>query len=116
MGTSYSISVGGIKPKDDKFNNMLSILTACQNEGIKAPKAVIDYFNADYTEEAIICEHGVVEEWLYQHLDNNCKSSALPFAFIEDVSDDCTQAKAIIVDVSKLPSDIRFIRFVGSIS
>jgi hypothetical protein len=88
MSTSYYVK--GIIPADDYYNKMLTIYKACNNAGIEPPKDVLKFFN--YEEP-----NGVGVE---VKIDS------------EEGEDGCTDF--IDVDISKLPKDVKIVRFIVS--
>jgi len=84
----------GFKPKDEKYHQMKAIHDACIIANVSLPKEVYDYFG-DYEVD-----------------DAGIRVDKLP----EDCSKEWGNeySSGIEVDISKLPKDIKIIRFVNS--
>lgn len=87
-----STHVVGIKPPDEKFEQMLEIYQSCEKAGVSIPKEVLEFFNYEEPDEA-----GVIVN-------------------IQDTSavDDLGGNSGYEVDVTLLPPDIKIIRFFNS--
>jgi len=92
MGMSTNIV--GFKPPDHKFRKMKAIYDACELADVSIPDEVDRFFNGERPDEA-----GVLVE-LYRHES------------VSEWQDDSGQGYQ--VDLTKLPSDIKIIRFYNS--
>lgn len=86
---SMSTHVVGIRPADDRYKSMLAIYDSCRKLGISTPKEVDKFFNYETPE---------------------------PNGVVVDIKDATTAWKndyclGLEVDVSKLPPDVKIIRF-----
>lgn len=89
-----SLWVEAVKPADDKWKEMKVIYDACVKAGVKVPDEVMNFFDGEIPEGA-----GVVIE-LSKH---------------ECLSDyDGNYKWGYEVDISKLPKDIKLLRFCHS--
>jgi hypothetical protein len=87
--------VQGIKPPDEKFNQMLTIWKACIDANVNPPAAVHEFFRGDVPDEkGVIVDlqdgHPAVREYKVDMQDG------------------------FEIDLRKLPEDIKIIRFVNS--
>jgi hypothetical protein len=87
---SISTYVIGIKPPDEKWKRMKLIWDNCEQEDIEIPGEVVDFFNAEKPDEK-----GVVVE--VPHNDWSGES-----------------CEGIEIEVSKIPKDVKIIRFYNS--
>jgi len=90
-----SITVSGLKAKDEKFNKMLEIYRQCEELKIEAPKEVYEFFeNVKY--ECVIQHHknGMVVE-----LEDCAKK------------DNTDHEDLLIVELAKIPKDVTHLRF-----
>lgn len=94
---SMSTHVVGIKPPDDKWKEMKAVYDACAVAGVAVPKAVCDFFDNDPPDDAGV----VVSEYDLK------KCGAL-----KEYSGDMTAG--FEVDLSKVPKDVKIIRFYNS--
>lgn len=93
---SMSTRIIGFKPPDDIFRKMKVIWDSCKEADIEVPKEVEKYFEGETPDDA-----GV-----QVNLDpRNCKCT-------KEYSED--MASGYEVDITKLPKDIKIIRFVNS--
>ena len=94
-----SLSVEGIKPKDEKFNKMLEIYRQCDEMGFAPPVQIYNFFGGialKYIEERF-------SEGIPVDLDANIVLER--YAECQDV---------LIVDLSKLPKDVTQLRVAYS--
>jgi len=91
-----STTVVGIKPPDATFQKMFDAYKACEEAGVEIPKAVDKFFNGEIPDPA-----GVVVS-----LRNKPGWGVEPW---EDES-----ASGFEVDLTKLPKDIKVLRFFNS--
>ncbi|MNS67987.1 hypothetical protein D3C72_1012510 [compost metagenome] len=96
---SLSVHVYGIKAPDEKWQAMKKIWDACIEANIQIPQEVLVYF--DYEDPDPL---GVVID-----LKNNKDISALI-----PLGEDPWQTNGFIVDITKLPPDIKWIKFENS--
>lgn len=89
-----STHVVGFKPPDDKFKKMKAAWDACRAAGIEPPEEVYDFFGGESPDA-----NGVVVE-IEKHA---CCSK-----WSEDMQD------GYEIDVSKLPKDVKIVRFYNS--
>lgn len=95
---SVSLHVVGFKPPDDKWKKMKAVWDSCKEAGVDPPAAVDKFFGGEppdptgveISEHTLKKEVGAVTEW---H---------------EDMRD------GFQVELSKLPKDIKFLRFYVS--
>lgn len=92
MGASRHIV--GIKPPDERWKQMKAVWDACKEAGIDAPASVHRFFNNDIPDDS-----GVVVEMEKHH------SASLYNGDGEG---------GFEVDVSKLPADVKIIRFYNA--
>jgi hypothetical protein len=91
--------VVGIKPPDAEFRKMLKAYQACEEAGVPIPKEVDKFFGGERPDEAGVVvrlspsEKGPVQEWRSEEHDTQ---------------------EGIEVDLRKLSSDIKVIRFINS--
>ena len=103
-----STHVKGIIPKDDEeFKIMKSIFENCVYQDITPPKEVLEYFDLEELEEddcygleEVADEKGIIVE------DSLIKSA------VEEYSED--MGSGYDVDIRKLPSNVKIIRFYNS--
>jgi len=89
-----STHVIGIKPPDEVWKKMKAAWDACESAGVPIPESVVDFFDGETPDEA-----GVV----------------LPLNRHECVKRyNCDSQEGFEVDVSKLPVDVKIVRFVNS--
>jgi hypothetical protein len=93
MGMSSGIY--GIKPADEKWKEMKAIWDACKKARINAPQEVYQFFEGNEPDE-----RGVVVS-LYKH------------EAIEAITPGYSE-KGYIVDITKLPKDVKYIKFENS--
>ena len=91
---SMSSHVVGFKPPDDKWKKMKKAYDACIEAGINVPENVEEFFNYEEPDDA------GVEVELEEH------------ACCKEYNADMRQGFEI--DVSKLPKDVKIIRFYNS--
>ena len=91
---SMSTHVVGIVPADEKYNLMREIWELCTKAGISAPDDVYDFFQDEEPDEKgvqiDIKRSDAVESWSEEG------------------------ASGFQVDITKLPENIRFVRFYNS--
>jgi hypothetical protein len=84
----------GYKPADEKWYQMKAVWDACESAGIEVPDDVIDFFDDVYPGDApgmeVKLKSPAVEEWC----DN--------------------YREGIQVDLSLLPPDVKYLRFINS--
>jgi len=91
--------VQGIKPADEKFRKMKAIYDACNESGVSIPKEVQAFFGDEAPDSAGVVvsleasAKGPVQEWRPEDGDT---------------------LEGFVVDLRKLPADIKIIRFVNS--
>jgi type IV secretory pathway TraG/TraD family ATPase VirD4 len=87
-----STHVVGIKPADEKFNQMRSLWEACEKARVTIPLEVVEFFGGETPDEAgvIVDLENAVQPW----------------------RDD--SADGYEVDITKLPKDVKIIRFYNS--
>ena len=83
----------GIRPPDEKWKKMKAAWDACEAADLQIPDAVGDFFKWERPNDA-----GVVVE-----LDQEC---CRPYK--------ADMQEGFTVDVSKLPKDVRLVRFINS--
>lgn len=88
---SVTLSVEGFKPRDAKFAKMKKIHDACTEAGVDIPEEVEEYFG-----DGSPSDPGI----LVQLVDTKCCKE------LEVESEDGYE-----IDLSKLPADVKFIRF-----
>jgi hypothetical protein len=101
MGMSTSIC--GIKPADDTFQKMKAVYDACETAGIQVPKEVSDFFCDDTPDS-----NGVIVP-LHKHAN---RTSTYHKA-ITEIHVGYPEA-GFYVDVTKLPPDVKIIKFWNS--
>lgn len=94
---SMSSSVRGFVPPDDKFKKMLKAYKSCEDAGISPPKEVRDFFNDETPDPA-----GVEI-----NLKDKKYKDAVKVYHAE-------MQEGFEIDLTKLPDDIKVIRFVNS--
>lgn len=86
----------GIKPANERWEDMKKIFDACRAAGVKLPEEVMDFFDGEFPDdEGVLIKlsnSGCVEEW------NDCDGTRTGFQ----------------VDLEHLPKDIKYIRFYNS--
>jgi hypothetical protein len=92
MGMSTYVNY--YRPPDEKFEKMKAAYNACKNAGLDTPDEVSDFFQGQNP-----------------NLLNGVEIQAPSNSYVEG-SDDSRQY--IEVDLTKLPKDVRFVRFVNS--
>ena len=91
---SMETYVLGFKPADDKFKKMKEVYLKCGELGIDPPREVEDYFDGS----------GVVDGGVRVEIEEHeCCS---------EYSDGCRNGFEI--DVTKLPKDVKIVRFYNS--
>lgn len=95
MGVSYYVI--GIKPADEKYNQMKTIYELCESVGVQVPKEVREFFSG--TPPGI------------RGLETYLSEIGPDPLVIEDSSEDDYR---LIVDLRKLPEDIKILAFVVS--
>ena len=95
MGVSYYVI--GIKPADEKYNQMKTIYELCESVGVQVPKEVIEFFSG--TTPGI------------RGLETYLSEMEPDPLVITDTSEDDYR---LIVDLRKLPDDIKILAFVVS--
>lgn len=85
----------GFKPKDNKFNAMKLVYEACEHAKIPPPKEVVDFFEGYNPDDSGVRVDNFPEGAMCKWNDNN-------------------GSEGIEVNLDKLPSDIRILRFVNS--
>lgn len=93
---SMSTHIYGIKPPDEKWKKMKAIWNACLNAGIDVPDEVDDFFGEEEPNEL-----GVVVS------KEQLGDAVLPI--IPGYAE-----KGFIIDISKLPKDIQYIKIENS--
>lgn len=89
-----SIHVYGIRPSNEKWKLMKAIWDACESGGVPVPVLVDQFFNNERPDPAgVLLElrAPIVQEWY-----------------------DVDMKLGVEVDISKLPDDIKIVRFVHS--
>lgn len=95
-----STYVYGIKPADEDFQRMLDAWKACNSAGMSIPKELIDYFG-----ESAETIYGPDSSGVLIHLTYEADA----------VTEWCSEMQeGYEVDITKLPTDIKVIRFVNS--
>ena len=90
---SMSSSVVGFRPADDKWKKMKKIWDSCEEADVAIPKDVLDFFDGEYPGDKPGMEINIkkaVSEW------GNA------------------DAQGFEVDIDKLPSSVRTLRFYNS--
>jgi hypothetical protein len=91
-----SMSVKGIIPgTDERFQSMLRIYRECESAGITVPLAVLEFFNHEEPDPV-----GIVVD---------IKDAVNRYEAPKDYA-----AEGFEVDISKLPKDVKLVRFVNS--
>lgn len=90
---SMSTYVQGLKPKTEEYEKKLNIYKSCEELNVSVPKEILDFFDGD------VCEEGIITE--------------IPKGAIKEYADDYCR-EFFEVDLTKLPKDIKKIRFVNS--
>lgn len=88
--------VVGFRPADKKWEEMLAIWNMCKKAKVAIPEEVIDFFD---------------------DCDPNGKPGldvSLPEDAVEEYNHDKHCQSGYTVDVSKLPKDVRYVRFINS--
>lgn len=102
MGLSTYII--GIKPADEQWRQMKAVWDACNVVGIQPPTEVTDFFD-----DAPPNEKGVEVEINFNRYDLKDKRNHPAVSFINDDGREFWD-----VDISKLPADVKIVRFVNS--
>ncbi len=96
---SMSTTVVGFKPPDDTWQRMKSVWDACKKAGIDIPELVDAYFCGEAPDPAGVevsqqelIERGAIRAW----------------------EDNKLNAEGCEIDVSKIPADVKIIRFYNS--
>ena len=95
MGVSYHII--GIKPADEKYNQMKTIYELCESANVSIPKEVREFFSGTTPGT--------------RGLETYLSEMEPDPLVIEDTSEDDYR---LIVDLRKLPDDIKILAFVVS--
>ena len=90
-----SLCIFGIKPKDEKWNQMMNAYNACVNASVPVPKDVMVFFDYRNPNEM---------DGLEIDMDNH-KS-------VQKYNDD--SQSGFTIEIGKLPKDIKYIRVVNS--
>lgn len=124
MECSVYMTLEGVKPPNAKFIKMKAIYDACQEGEINVPQEVLKFFGMKYedSEEGPIAEGvrvpmGTVElmdgrEWSGIH---DSLKDAVRYEYHDD-DEDGSQQLVVLVDLSKIPKDIKLLRIMGSVS
>jgi hypothetical protein len=99
-----SMYVEGIKLPDEDFKKMLAAYHACEEAGIPIPKEINDFFEGETPDEL-----GVVVQLGSEYGDYGDERNHLCCEIFSE-----NGHNGYIIDVSKIPEDIKFIRFVIS--
>ena len=95
-----STSVVGVRDYDGKFSAMMAVKRACESAGTGYPQELMDYCFPNHPNES--------EDYLRRELEQISIPSAAKIEFsLEGVA-------GIQIELSKLPDDIKFIRFENS--
>jgi len=95
MGVSYSVE--GVKPPDERWKQMKAIFQACEAANVEVPGSVWEFFKGERPDAK-----GVVEQ-LGNYYDAKKNHPC------------CTSnGKGFEVDITKLPADVKIVRFVIS--
>jgi hypothetical protein len=97
-----STHVQGFVPPDAKFKKMLQAYQACESAGVPIPAEVDKFFNGELPDDT-----GVK----VSTYDNSVLAKAFKGAITEYNEDD---GQGYEVDLRKVPSDIKIIRFTNS--
>lgn len=89
-----STHIVGIKPPDEKWKKMKAVYDACVNAGINIPMEVSGFFGHEQPDDngVVLCERQL-GDCVSEYGDSN--------------------GTGFEVDVSKIPEDVRIIRFVS---
>ena len=87
---SITYSVEGVVPADAEFNKMEAVYDACRTAGVSIPSEVDNFFNGEKPDPS-----GVIVEVDYDDWDDEYRCG-------------------FEVDISKLPSHVKLIRFTMS--
>ena len=99
MSVMHRLGIHGIKPKDLKFEKMISIYNSCIELNIEVPKKILEYFGLEFEEEFYVSEYGVSIDYLQQNEQEKLN-------FMEEYVCEERQERGYILDISKLPKDI----------
>ena len=95
---SMSTYVHGFIPPDDKFQKMLEVYAACKEAGVDVPDKVYNFFNGEPPDPAgvkiTLSDTKKFKDAVYEYHDE--------------------MQQGYEVDLTKLPKDIKVIRFVNS--
>jgi hypothetical protein len=99
MSVSCNLKIFGVKPKDEKFENMLGVYRSCQKLGLELPQGLLDYFGVKNKEDIVPSENGVLIDFLgYER----------PHISIKRLNDEDDYGKYdYIIDLTKIPSDVK---------
>jgi hypothetical protein len=101
---SMSTYICGIKPPDERWVQMDTIWKACEDAGIAPPTEVYDFFGGDTPDpKGVVVPFQTGGGYLvYTYIDG-----------VEEIRKGSPNA-GFIVDITKLPPDIKLIRFENS--
>ena len=85
--------VQGLKPKTEEYEKKLQIYKLCKETNVNVPDEIEDFFDGEVCEEGILTD--IPKDAMKEYSDNYCHE------YYE-------------VDLTKIPSDIKKIRFVNS--
>ena len=112
MSTDVSLEIDGIKPKTDKHDKMFKIYNDCREMNIKVPEEVLEYFEMDCVNDKEINENGVVveyfsESWKHDNFEKRKKINGFEYFQNENLGHGDF---GYIIDIDKLPKDIKFLK------
>lgn len=86
-----NIGAYGIKPKTKEYEQKLQIYNLCKEQKVEIPEEIINFFDGDPCKEGILVKLDDIEGALEYPEEDDCE--------------------IIQVDISKLPKEIKKIRF-----
>ena len=120
MSATITVEIAGIKPKDEKFEQMERVYQACLAANVEVPQEVIEYFGRDEDDHVLVNEHGVLVPYLTRSVTGNWDSPKVnPHAnWITriDKVENYQIRKGFIVDINQTPKDIKLLQILACVS
>jgi hypothetical protein len=123
MGASAHLYVDGVKPPDEKYRKMKAVWDSCREAKLDIPKAVLDYFELKYEPDGSCQEEPLADGVRVRLIDVSPDgdysvrgAQQHPSVTTFDEAHEYQAVKVVLVDLEKLPEDIKQLRLAVTLS
>jgi hypothetical protein len=117
MSASAHLYVDGVKPLNEKYEQMKAVWDACKDAELAVPKEVLDFFEMKYEDD--MDEEGPLDDGVRVPLMDVSATSGKSYrnkthgcAELFSMDDEHPRTNIVLVNLKEVPEDVEYLRIV----